>query len=90
MARLRAVEERRWLLRATTTGISAIVDPTGRVVAATSFGTPALLEGEVSPSHATTPYQRWGDLVAWGTLGLVVVASIWVSIRRRLETKENL
>jgi apolipoprotein N-acyltransferase len=82
MARLRAVEERRWLLRATTTGISAIVDPTGRVVAATSVGRPALLEGEVRPSHTTTPYQRWGDLTAWCTVGLVVAAPIWVQIRK--------
>jgi len=82
MARLRAVEERRWLLRATTTGISAIVDSTGRVVAATRVGTPALLEGEVSPSHTTTPYQRWGDLTAWCTLGLVVAAPIWVQMSK--------
>ena len=81
MARLRAVEERRWLLRATTTGISAIVDPTGRVVAATSVGTPALLEGEVYPSQAVTPYQRWGDLTAWSAIGLVVAASIRIKIR---------
>ena len=82
MARLRAVEERRWLLRATTTGISAIVDPTGRVVAATSVGTPALLEGVVYPSQAATPYQRWGDLTAWCALGLVAAAPSWVKMRR--------
>ena len=82
MARMRAIEERRWLLRATTTGISAIVDPTGRVVAASDFGAPAVLEGEVYPLQTTTPYQRWGDLVAWGAIGLVVLSSIRVSIRR--------
>jgi apolipoprotein N-acyltransferase len=82
MARLRAVEERRWLLRATTTGISAIVDPTGRVVAAAGVGTPALLEGEVHPSRAATLYQRWGDLVAWCAIALVTGASIWVMMRR--------
>lgn len=82
MARLRAVEERRWLLRATTTGISAIVDSTGHIVAATAVGTPALLEGEVYPSQAATPYQRWGDLTAWCALGLVVAAPIWIKIRR--------
>lgn len=82
MARLRAVEERRWLLRATTTGISAIVDPTGRLVAATDVGTPAVLEGEVHPSQEKTPYQRWGDLAAWCAVALVIAASIWVEIRR--------
>src|SRR5262249_36342322 len=45
-------------------------------------GTPALLEGEVSPSQNTTPYQRWGDLVAWCALALVGAAPIWVKIRR--------
>jgi len=82
MARLRAVEERRWLLRATTTGISAIVDPTGRLVAATDVGTPAMLEGEVHPSQEKTPYQRWGDLAAWCAVGLVIAAPFWVEIRR--------
>src|SRR5262249_16251175 len=82
MARLRAVEERRWLLRATTTGISAIVDPTGRLVATTDVGTPATLEGEVHPSQEKTPYQRWGDLAAWCAIALGIAALIWVEIRR--------
>jgi apolipoprotein N-acyltransferase len=82
MARLRAVEERRWLLRATTTGISAIVDPTGRLVATTDVGTPAMLEGEVHPSQEKTPYQRWGDLAAWCAVALVIAAPIWVERRR--------
>ena len=82
MARLRAVEERRWLLRATTTGISAIVEPTGRLVATTDDGTPAMLEGEVHPSQEKTPYQRWGDLAPWCAVALVIAAPIWVEIRR--------
>jgi apolipoprotein N-acyltransferase len=81
MARMRAIEQRRWLLRATTTGISAIVDPAGRVVASADFGAPAVLEGEVYPLQTTTPYQRRGDLVAWCAIGLVVGASIWVMMR---------
>jgi apolipoprotein N-acyltransferase len=81
MARMRAVEQRRWLLRATTTGISAIVDPLGRVVAAADFGTPAVLEGEVHLLQTATPYQRWGDLMPWCAIALVVGTSIWVRMR---------
>lgn len=60
-ASLRAIETRRWLLRATPTGYSALVDPHGRIVRRSPYGGPALLHGEVRRSRAATPYQRLGD-----------------------------
>ncbi len=62
---LRAVENRRWFLRANNTGISAIVDPFGRVVAASPLFEQAVVEGFVEPRSTQTPYTRFGDVFAW-------------------------
>lgn len=61
LARLRAVEHRRFLVRATNSGISAIVDPTGAVVARTGLLTRENLRGTVSMLEARTVYARAGD-----------------------------
>jgi apolipoprotein N-acyltransferase len=82
IARLRAVESRRWLLRATTTGYSAIVDPWGRVVAQSGFGEPAILSAQIVPRQDTTPYQRFGDAFAFGCAAWVAVVSTLRSRRR--------
>lgn len=81
IARLRAIESRRWLLRATTTGYSAIVDPWGRVVAQSGFGEPAILSAQVTPRRDTTPYQRFGDVFAWSCAAWVALGSL-VRVRR--------
>jgi apolipoprotein N-acyltransferase len=82
MARLRAVEQRRWLVRATTTGISAIVDPHGRVVAASALDEPAVVEGDVRPSGGVTWYQRNGDVVAWCAIVIVLAATMLAYLRQ--------
>jgi len=58
---LRAVENRRSVLRPAASGYTAVIDPRGRVVAEAPYDVPAILEAEVSRSRATTPYQAWGD-----------------------------
>jgi apolipoprotein N-acyltransferase len=64
----RAIENRRYLVRATSTGYSAIIDPTGRVTARSELGTAEVLEGSVRASDVQTPYQSVGDLFAWVAL----------------------
>lgn len=73
LARLRAIEHRRFLVRATNSGISAIVDPAGRLVARTGAQTRATLVGEVRPLAGTTVYARLGDWPGWLAAGLVVL-----------------
>ena len=75
MASLRAIENRRYLVRAATTGYSAIIDPFGRRVATTELGAPGVLSATIHPSRAATPYQRWGDLFAWLAVGWALGAS---------------
>lgn len=64
IVRLRAVEQRRWIARASTSGPSAIVDPRGRVVTRSDFSTRAAVRGTIEPRSDRTIYQRVGDLFA--------------------------
>jgi apolipoprotein N-acyltransferase len=62
MARMRAIEQRRYLVRASTSGPSAIVDPWGRILSETAPATQATISGAVRPETAITPYGRFGDM----------------------------
>jgi apolipoprotein N-acyltransferase len=64
MVRVRAVEQRRWLVRASTWGPSALVDPFGRTTMVTAPDTAATLAGTVEPLGGVTPYARIGDAFA--------------------------
>ncbi|RKR02666.1 apolipoprotein N-acyltransferase [Kushneria sinocarnis] len=65
MARLRALENNRYLLRGTNNGVTAIVGPDGRVTARAPRFTTAVLEGSVRPIEGETPFTRTGS---WPTL----------------------
>lgn len=80
MARLRAVETGRWLLRSTNNGITAIVDPRGVVVAQLPQFSRDLLLGEFVPMSGDTPYMRLGGTPVW-MLALALCSS--ALIRRR-------
>jgi apolipoprotein N-acyltransferase len=81
IALVRAIENRRYLVRATTTGISAVIDPYGRIVAASDFGSPAVLTALIYRSHTRTPYQHWGDALCWIALATVLIASFSCVLR---------
>ncbi len=77
MARMRAIENRRWLLRATNTGITAAIDPLGRVVARAPRNQRIALQAPYAPIAELTFYTRHGDWFAWtcvviSLLGLLV------------------
>lgn len=71
LARLRAIEHRRWLVRATNSGISALVDPSGAVVARTGVLTRANLRGTVRAMTGGTLYGALGDWPGWLALAAV-------------------
>ncbi len=64
MARVRAVENRRWLLRDTNNGLTASVDPYGRIVATLPPDTRAELDAPYGFRTDLTFYTRWGDWLA--------------------------
>jgi apolipoprotein N-acyltransferase len=78
---LRAAENRRFFARAALTGISAVIDPLGRVVARLEVGDSGLLVEDVQPMPGLTPRARWGDW--WAILCAVAAAAILVSSRVR-------
>jgi apolipoprotein N-acyltransferase len=69
MAKFRAVENGRYLVRAANTGITAVVDPHGRVVAGTELFEKTVLVRDVPFLAGSTFYSRRGDLFAWACLG---------------------
>ena len=71
-ARMRAVETGRYVLRAANTGISAIIDPHGRVVSQVPWWTQAVVQGKYRLSESETPYVRWGDWPLLATLVLLL------------------
>ena len=77
---LRAAETRRWLARAALTGISAFVDPAGRVVSRLEVGQNGVLVAEVAPCRGLTPRARLGD---WWALVASVAALALVAVGRR-------
>jgi len=63
MARLRAIETRRYLVRAANTGISALVDPYGRVLKSGGLFVPEVVAGRVDFRNDKTFYVRYGYLL---------------------------
>jgi len=62
---LRAVENRAYVVRAANTGISCIIEPSGRIQSRTPLLVKTVLLGRVVPSRRLTPYDHWGDAFAW-------------------------
>ncbi len=72
VAQLRAVETGRYVVRAMTTGISAIIDPYGREKQR-SGSEPVFLWAAVDPRSEMTPFVRFGDWVVWVSLAALVI-----------------
>ena len=77
MLRVRAVENRRWLLRDTNTGFTVDVDPYGRMIARLARFKRAELDAPYGFRSDVTPYTRFGDWLAW----LCVVATLLLVVK---------
>jgi apolipoprotein N-acyltransferase len=73
-AAMRAIENGRYLARAANTGVSGFVDPYGRVIEKSRLFEQALLVHDVRFLTTRTIYTRIGDLAAWLSLAVTVVA----------------
>ncbi len=73
----RAIENRRYLLRGSNSGVTSIIDAAGRVVAEGGLFRPEVVTGTVRRLHLTTFYTRCGDVFAW----LVVAAAAALLLR---------
>ena len=79
-ARMRAIEEGLPVVRAANTGISAVIDPMGRIVARLGLGIEGVLDASLPAASTPTVYARFGNISA---AILVTMALIFV-LRRRL------
>jgi apolipoprotein N-acyltransferase len=82
IARMRAVENNRWIIRATNDGISAVVDPAGRITQTLPDHMEAFGRMRFNYRQETTFYTRHGDWFAWGCLALGLVAVLETQIPR--------
>jgi apolipoprotein N-acyltransferase len=72
MSQMRALETGRMMLRATNTGVTAIIDAKGHLLASLPLFTAGSLSGTIQGYAGSTPYVRWGNapvLALWGLLG---------------------
>ncbi|HZX66343.1 MAG TPA: apolipoprotein N-acyltransferase, partial [Myxococcales bacterium] len=86
LAAVRTIEHRRWLVRATSTGISAFVDASGRVLQSIEKDLRGISIRDVPMLSGTTPYEVLGEWPGW--LSLLVLA--WIGVREfRRRRKER-
>jgi apolipoprotein N-acyltransferase len=82
---MRAVENNRWLLLDTNTGLTAVIDPNGRIVASAPRKIRTALRVPYALSSATTFYTRHGDWFAY----LCAIISIAALLMRLLVRRQG-
>jgi len=85
MARMRALETSRELIRSTTSGISALIDSKGRVMVQGPQFESAVINGKVQPRTGTTPYVCWGNypIIFLFIMALILFNKEYFSIIRK-------
>jgi apolipoprotein N-acyltransferase len=87
MARMRAIENNRWVLRSTNTGITATIDPYGRIVQQARRNVRVALDMPYGVVTDTTFYTRHGDWFAWFcVMACAIIAVLALFLRRPLRT----
>src|SRR5882757_8000896 len=86
MVRMRAIENHRWILRATNTGVTAAINPYGRVTAAAPRHQRTSIRVHFGYENDLTFYARYGDLFAYACALITTLAST-SSVIQRKQTK---
>jgi len=87
-ARMRAVENDRWLLRDTNTGVTAAIDPYGRVVSGMPRKVRDAMDAHYALTNVTTFYTRHGDWFAY-LCAIISVAGLPLNFRFRARTESS-
>jgi apolipoprotein N-acyltransferase len=83
MVVFRAIENRVPVVRAANTGISAVIDPTGRVLQQTDLFVRTWIQDRITPAVGPVPfYTRFGDVFAYACLLVTSQALLWEVIKR--------
>ena len=93
MARFRAIENGRFVLRGTNNGITAVIDPYGRVRKEIPRNQRGILTGHFSYLSKKTFYTEYGDVFAWFCVGVAALMVLVIMIApgyRRGEVQKNI
>jgi apolipoprotein N-acyltransferase len=82
-ARLRAIEEGLSVIRSTPTGISALVDPAGRIVDDIPHGEAGAFDALLPPAQAPTLFSRFGNIIPLGLAVILLVSGVAIARRNR-------
>lgn len=83
ISQARALEAGRYMLRATNTGMTGIIDERGNVVSVAPQFETAVVSGRVQGRTGATPYVRWGNLAILGLISAMLLAALSLSYRHR-------
>ena len=83
IARMRALETGRYMIRSTNTGITSLIGPKGEVLSRLPQFERAVLNGEVQPMTGETPFVIWGDWLVVISSGLVLIGFGMSQLKRR-------
>jgi apolipoprotein N-acyltransferase len=81
ISQTRALETGRYMLRATNTGMTAIIDQRGRVVSEAPEFARATVNGDVQGYAGATPFVRWGNLPVIALAIALALGGGWLAVR---------
>jgi len=88
IASYRAIEEGLPMVRATPTGVSAVIDAYGRIRPGAWLGQGALgvIDAPLPPALAPTPFSRWGETFFWSLMALSASIGVYFRMNRDVTT----
>ena len=83
ISQMRALETGRYMLRATNTGVTAIINERGIVLQEAEIFTTTALHGLAQGYTGSTPYVRFGNSLLWGLAGIILLIALLPVFRGR-------
>ncbi|HBJ27901.1 nitrilase-related carbon-nitrogen hydrolase, partial [Cobetia sp.] len=89
MAQLRALENGRYLLRATSNGVTAIISPQGEIIARAPQFEEATVTGDIRLQLGMTPWMHYGLLPVWILIALLLAPGLVLGINECLKSRRQ-
>jgi apolipoprotein N-acyltransferase len=89
IARMRAMEAGRFLIRAANDGISGVIGPRGEVIARAPEFTPYVLSATITPRAGLPPYAYVGNRLIVGLAAVALACGLWLRIGRKGENERT-